>query len=74
MPASKTLYGLYRENPFQIYFTGEGFSEPRRDETRTIHPYPSEDSAWEIVRQLSIRTFVGKRSYLRQRIKNDARG
>lgn len=74
MPPRLTQYGLYRENPFRVYFDpSHSFEEPRRDDPRKPHPYKTEAHAWEIVRLLKERTFVGKLSYLRQRIKNDAR-
>lgn len=71
MPATLPRFGLYRENPFRLYFEGAAFDQPKLDETRKPRAFPSEEAARAIMKHLHERTFVAKLSYLRQRIKYD---
>lgn len=69
----KTFWCLYRESPFRLLFEDGKFESPRRDESRKPRPFDTEADARFIVKHLRERTFVAKRSYLRQRMRNDHR-
>lgn len=66
----KTFWCLYREDPFRVLFEDGLFEEPRRDESREPRVYDTEADARFIIKHLTTRTFVAKRSSLRGRIKN----
>lgn len=66
-------FGLYRENPFRVWFEGHGFSEPKLDETRSIYSFKNEEHA-AIVRRYLPRDhgspcFIDTCARLRQRIR-----
>lgn len=66
----KTFWCLYRENPFQVLCSGGHFRSPEPDRALNFRIFAEESDARLIQLSLRERTFIGKRSYIRQRIKN----
>lgn len=71
----RTLYCLYRNNPFRVYFEGHGFQRPKQDEGRSLRCYTTEKAAlflaYHLPREQGVPVLVTDRTSILRRIKND---